>query len=354
MSFAVAVGGATGNVGQEMLRILEQRNFPVESLVPLASPESASAGRTVRFRGIEYPVRSLADFDFSQTDLLFLSTGATNSRETSPRAASQGCFVIDNSSAFRMDPDVPLVVPEVNGEELDRPDRLRKRILPVANCSTIQLVVALKPLHDAAQLRRVVVDTYQAAAGGGRRLLNRLEHEADPREAGRRRLRDQSRGTLNAAGDKPIAFNAVPHIDVFLEDGRTKEEWKMEAESRKILGIPSLRLAATCVRIPVFVGHAEAVHAEFERPISVEDARQLLSAFPGISLIDEPRPGGYATPLDCEGNDPVYVSRVRRDPSVPNGLSLWVVADNIRKGAALNAVQIAEGLVSRKAVAPRR
>jgi aspartate-semialdehyde dehydrogenase len=194
----------------------------------------------------------------------------------------------------------------------------------------------------------------RAAAGGGRCLLNRLEHEADPGAAGRRRLRKQSRETPGAAGEKPIAFNAVLHIDVFLEDGRTKEEWKMEVESRKILGIPSLRLAATCVRIPVFVGHAEAVHAEFERPISVEEARQLLSAFPGISLIDEHRPGGYATPLDCEGNDPVYVSRVRRDPSVPNGLSLWVVADNIRKGAALNAVQIAEALASRKTITPRK
>ena len=354
MSFAVAVGGATGNVGQEMLRILEQRNFPVQSLVPLASPESASAGRTVWFRGAEYPVRALAGFDFSQTYLLFLSTGATNSRETSPRAASQGCLVIDNSSAFRMDPDVPLVVPEVNGEELDCPNRLCKRILPVANCSTIQLVVALKPLHDAAHLRRVVVDTYQAAAGGGRRLLNRLEQEADPGEAGRRRLRERSRETLRAAGDKPIAFNAVPHIDVFLEDGRTKEEWKMEVESRKILGIPSLRIATTCVRVPVFVGHAEAVHAEFERPLPVAEARQLLSAFPGITLIDESRPGGYATPLDCEGNDPVYVSRLRRDPSVQNGLSFWVVADNIRKGAALNAVQMAEALALRNTIRPRR
>jgi len=354
MSFAVAVGGATGNVGQEMLRILEQRDFPVASLVPLASPASASSGRTVRFKGVEYPVRSLVDFDFSETDLLFLSTGATNSRETSPRAASQGCFVIDNSSAFRMDPEVPLVVPEVNGEELDRPDRLHRRILPVANCSTIQLVVALKPLHDAAGIKRVVVDTYQAAAGGGRRLLDRLEHEADPGADGRCQLREQSRMTLGAVGEKPIAFNAVPHIDVFLEDGRTKEEWKMEVESRKILGIPDLQMAATCVRVPVFVGHSEAVHVEFERPLSVTDARQLLSMFPGISLIDENRLGGYATPLDCEGNDPVYVSRVRRDPSVPNGLSLWVVADNIRKGAALNAVQIAEVLASRKALTPRR
>jgi len=360
MSFAVAVGGATGNVGQEMLRVLEQRDFPVASLVPLASPASVSSGRTVCFRGVEYPVRSLADFDFGETDLLFLSTGATNSRETSPRAASQGCFVIDNSSAFRMDPEVPLVVPEVNGEELDRPDRLHKRILPVANCSTIQLVVALKPLHDAARIKRVVVDTYQAAAGGGRRLLDRLEHEADPGTDGRRRLREQSRmthGVGSACGvvaEKPIAFNAVPHIDVFLDDGRTKEEWKMEVESRKILGIPDLQMAATCVRVPVFVGHSEAVHVEFEHPLSVTDARQLLATFPGISLVDENRLGGYATPLDCEGNDPVYVSRVRRDPSVPNGLSLWVVADNIRKGAALNAVQIAEVLASRRLVTPRR
>lgn len=347
MSFTIAVGGATGNVGQQMLRILEQRNFPVARLIPLASPQSAAAGRRVNFRGEEIFVGSLAEHDFSRTDLLFLSTGADNSRTTSPRAASQSCFVIDNSSAFRMDDDVPLVVPEVNADALDRPELLRRRILPVANCSTIQLVVALKPLHDAATIRRVVVDTYQCAAGGGRRLLDRLRAES----ATSLGANGQASGSIGR--DVPIAFNCVPHIDVFRDDGRTKEEWKMEVESRKILGLPDLPLAVTCVRVPVFFGHAEAVHVEFKRPLAVAQARERLAAFPGIELVDEARPGGYATPLACAGTDPVYVSRLRRDPSVDYGLSLWLVADNTRKGAALNAVQIAEALIERGVVQAR-
>lgn len=352
MSYRVAVGGATGNVGQEMLRVLEQRDFPVSSLVPLASEQSASSSRTVQFRGQRLIVQDIAQFDFARADVLFLATGAVNSRETTPRAVARGCVVIDNSSAFRMDPDVPLVVPEVNAYELDRPERVERRIFPVANCSTIQLVVVLKPLHDAARIRRIVVATYQAAAGGGRQLLNRLVSQADPVDLNMRSLFAQARTTLESGGEKPIAFNVVPHIGVFLEDGRTKEEWKMEVETRKIFDDATLAVTATCVRVPVFVGHSEAVHVELERPLSAAAARELLAASPGVKLIDEARPGGYATPLDCAGEDPVFVSRVRSDPGVPYGLSLWIVADNVRKGAALNAVQIAEALASRKLLRP--
>ncbi|HEV2566551.1 MAG TPA: aspartate-semialdehyde dehydrogenase [Microvirga sp.] len=349
MSFQVAVGGATGNVGSEMLRILEQRAFPVDRLVPLAS--AASAGRQVAFRGEALEVRDLATFDFGGIDLLFLSTGGENAKVIAPRAAAAGCVVIDNSSAFRMDPDVPLVVPEVNPQDLDQWSG--RRILPVANCSTIQLVVALKPLHDAAGLRRVVVSTYQSAAGGGRRVLDRLMSQADPVDLNMRALRAEAQRTLEAGGEKPVAFNVVPHIDVFLEDGRTKEEWKMEAESRRILGLPDLPVAATCVRVPVFVGHAEAVFVELERPLGARDARRLLADAPGVRVLDEHRAGGYATPLDAAGTDPVWVSRIREDRTVPHGLHLWIVADNVRKGAALNAVQIAEVLASRTGLPPR-
>ncbi|MFT3850424.1 MAG: aspartate-semialdehyde dehydrogenase [Propionivibrio sp.] len=354
MSFVVAVGGATGNVGREMLRILEQRQFPIASLVPLATKESATAGRAIEFRGERLPVRDLATHDFSGTDLLFMSTGAANSREASPRAAARGCVVIDNSSAFRMDPEVPLIVPEVNGGALAKPGALAKRILPVANCSTIQLVMALKPLHDGARIKRVVVNTYQSASGGGRRLLERLKREADSSDAGIRALSERAKAASSEGGDKPIAFNVVPHIDVFLKDGRTKEEWKMEVETRKILGEESLPVCATCVRVPVMVGHAEAVHVEFEQPLSVAGACERLAAFPGIRIVDSRTLGAYATPLDCAGEDAVFISRIRQDKSVPNGLSLWIVADNIRKGAALNAVQIGEELVRRGLVVPRR
>ncbi len=350
MSFVVAVAGATGNVGQEMLRILEQRRFPITSLVPLATRESAAAGRKIKFRGEDLAVRDLATYDFAHTGFVFMSAGAATSREVSPRAAAQGCIVIDNSSAFRMDPEVPLIVPEINGDLLEQPEALHKRILPVANCSTIQLVMALKPLHDAARIKRIVVDTYQSASGGGRRLLGRLKQEADVADANLRALSNRAKETLERSGDKPIAFNAVPHIDVFLDDGRTKEEWKMEVESRKILGIDDLKICATCVRVPVMVGHAEAVHVEFERHLSVASATELLSSFPGVRVVNGSVSGAYATPLDCAGEDAVFVSRIRNDDSVPHGLSFWVVADNIRKGAALNAVQIAEALIARRVV----
>ncbi|WP_203076049.1 aspartate-semialdehyde dehydrogenase [Falsiroseomonas ponticola] len=339
----VAVGGATGNVGAAMLRVLEERDFPVAEVIPLAS--AASAGRQVPFRGEALAVRDLARFDFHGTDLLLLSTGAANARETAPRAAAAGCIVIDNSSAFRMDPAVPLVVPEVNPDALS--GWAARRILPVANCSTIQLVVALKPLHDAAGLRRVVVSTYQSASGGGRRLMERLLPPAGAATVDMRGLEQEARAALARGGDTPLPFNVVPHIDVFLEDGRTREEWKMEVETRRLLGLPDLPVSATCVRVPVLVAHAEAVTVELERPLPAEAARALLAAAPGIRVVDERRAGGYATPIEVAGRDEVFVSRLREDRALPNGLSLWVVADNVRKGAALNAVQIAEALLRR-------
>jgi len=347
MQYRVGVGGATGNVGREMLQILEQRAFPISSFHALASKQSAQSGRTVRFNAQVWPLKQLSNFDFSQLDLLFLSAGAEVSRDISPRAAAAGCIVIDNSSAFRMEPSVPLVVPEVNGHLLDDFAWQHTGILPVANCSTIQLVMALKPLHDAARVRRVVVSTYQSAAGGGRRMLDRLMSQADPVELNMRDLHAASRAALETGSEKPIAFNVVPHIDIFLKDGRTKEEWKMEVETRRILESPDLPVSATCVRVPVFVGHAEAVHVEFETPLDVSEARALLQRSAGVNVVDERRTGGYITPMDCAGQDAVFVSRIRRDASVPNGLILWIVADNIRKGAALNAVQIAEALIAK-------
>ena len=336
----VAVGGATGIVGGEMLRVLEERAFPSREVSLLAS--ATSAGRTIRFQGRDLPVGDLATFDFTGTDLLLLSTGAANSRETSPRAAAAGCLVIDNSSAFRMDPAVPLVVPEVNPQDLF--GWRERRIMAVANCSTIQLAIALKPLHDATRLKRVVVATYQSVSGGGRRMLDRLLSPLGAAGLYFHSLQAQAKASMAEGGEKPVLFNVIPHIDVFLEDGRTKEEWKMEAETRKILGEPDLPVSATCARVPVLVGHCEAVNVEFEHPLSVEQARAVLLAAPGVVVIDERRGGGYATPLDAAGTDPVYVSRLREDRTVRHGLSFWVVADNVRKGAALNAVQIAEAL----------
>lgn len=340
MSFNVVVGGATGNVGSQMLRILEERAFPVTRLIPLAS--TSSVGKTVMFRGEALEVGNLATFDFSGIDILFLSTGGDNAKITAPRAAAAGCVVIDNSSAFRMDADVPLVVPEVN------PDDLRgwrkRRILPVANCSTIQLAVALKPLHDVAGLKRIVVSTYQSTSGGGKRLVDKLLAQANPSEANRLILQASAMKAAEG-GEKPLAYNVVPHIDVFLEDGRTKEEWKMDSEIRRILNLPDLPVSATCVRVPVIVGHAESVNIEFERPLTADEARRILDKAPGVQVFDEHQSGGYATPLDVAGTDPVWVSRIRVDRSVPFGLNIWIVADNVRKGAALNAVQIAEELL---------
>ena len=335
MGYRVAVVGATGNVGREFLSLLAERKFPADDVVALASEKSA--GRKVSFGEDDtLTVKDLAKFDFKGIDLVLSSPGAKVSAESSPRAAKAGAVVIDNTSYFRMDPDVPLVVPEVN------PDALagyRKRgIIANPNCSTIQMVVALKPLHDLARIRRVVVATYQSVSGAGKEAMDELFNQTRGIFVNEPAHRHQKKFT------KQIAFNVIPHIDVFMEDGATKEEWKMAAETRKILD-PDIKVIATCVRVPVFVGHAEAVTVEFERPITVEAAQAALREAPGVSVIDYRADEGYVTPVECVGEDAVYVSRLRKDPTVENGLSFWCVSDNLRKGAALNAVQIAEALV---------
>jgi aspartate-semialdehyde dehydrogenase len=333
MGYKVAVIGATGNVGREVLSILAERNFPADEVVALASERSV--GKVVSFGEKDtLKVRDLAKFDFRGIDIALSSPGAKISAVHSPRAGQAGTVVIDNTSQFRMDPDVPLVVPEVN------PDAIagygRKNIIANPNCSTIQMVTALKPLHEVAHIRRVVVSTYQSTSGAGKEAMDELF--------------GQTRGIyVNDAVEpkkfsKQIAFNVIPHIDVFMEDGSTKEEWKMVVETKKILD-PSIKVHATCVRVPTFVGHAEAVNIEFDMPIDDEQAREVLSRAPGILVVDRREPGGYVTPQEIAGDDAVYVSRIRVDPTIENGLSLWIVSDNLRKGAALNAVQIAEELV---------
>ena len=333
MGYKIAVVGATGAVGREVLTTLAEREFPVDELVPLASERSA--GREISFGEDEVlKVRDLASFDFKGTDIVLSSPGAKVSAVFSPLAARTGAIVIDNTSHFRMDPDVPLVVPEVN------PDAIagygRRNIIANPNCSTIQMVVALKPLHEIARIARIVVATYQSTSGGGKDKMDELFN--------------QTRGVFVNDPIKPevftkqIAFNVIPHIDVFMEDGSTKEEWKMAAETKKILD-PAIKVAATCVRVPVFIGHGEAINIEFESPIDEDEAREALRAAPGITLIDHRHDEGYVTPVECVGEDAVYVSRLRGDPTVEYGLSMWVVSDNLRKGAALNAVQIAEKLV---------
>ncbi len=333
MGYKVAVVGATGAVGGEMLNILAERDFPVDEMVALAS--RASAGKEVSFGDKDIlKVRPLEGFDFEGTDLGLFSPGAAVSKTHAPRAAAAGCIVIDNTSQFRMDADVPLIVPEVNREALEG---FRERnIIANPNCSTIQMVMALKPLHDLALVRRVVVATYQSVSGAGREAMDELF--------------DQTKGIYETRSPEPkhfpkqIAFNLIPQIDVFLDDGSSREEWKMAVETKKILD-PAIEVAATCVRCPVFVGHALALNVEFEHEISVEDARGALFEFEGLLLVDDPASGEYITPVECVGEYAVFVSRVRRDPTLPHGLQMWVVADNLRKGAALNAVQIAEALV---------
>ena len=334
MGFKIAVVGATGNVGREMLNILHERTFPADEVVPLASPRSA--GRDAMYGEKTLKVKALDTFDFSTVDIALFSAGGDVSRKWGPVAAQAGCVVIDNSSAFRMDPDVPLVVPEVNPGDLAGYDQ--RNIIANPNCSTAQLVVALKPLHDRAKIKRVVVATYQSPSGGGREAMDELfiqtkgiyvNDQPSPREF-----------------PKQIAFNVIPEIDVFMDDGDTKEEWKMTAETKKILD-PAIKLTATCVRVPTFVGHAEAVNIEFERPIDDDEARDILREAPGCMVVDKREPGGYITPVECVGEYATFISRIRVDPTVENGLNVWVVSDNLRKGAALNAVQIAETLVSR-------
>jgi aspartate-semialdehyde dehydrogenase len=333
MGYRVAVAGATGNVGREILEILAERRFPVDEVIPLASERSA--GTTVEFAGEDLVVRKLDDFDFRGVDIGLFSPGAAVSAIHAPRAAAAGCVVIDNTSRFRMEPDIPLVVPEVNPQAIA--GHAKRNIIANPNCSTIQMVVALKPLHDLARIRRVVVATYQSTSGAGK--------------AGMDELFEQTRGIFanepmeRKKFTKQIAFNVIPHIDVFMEDGSTKEEWKMVTETQKILD-PRIAVIATCVRVPTFIGHAEAVHVEFESAIDEAAARAALEKAPGVSVVDHRANEGYVTPVECAGEDKVFVSRLRTDPTVKHGLALWVVSDNLRKGAALNTVQIGEALIA--------
>jgi aspartate-semialdehyde dehydrogenase len=334
MGYRIAIVGATGNVGREMLNILAEREFPVDELIPLASRRSQ--GVEVSFGDKTLKCQTLENFDFSKTDICLMSAGGSISTEWSPKIAAQGAIVIDNSSAWRYDADVPLIVPEVNADALG--GYTKKGIIANPNCSTAQLVVALKPLHDAATIKRVVVATYQSVSGAGKDAMDELwnqtkgifvNDEPEPKKFSKR-----------------IAFNVIPHIDVFMDDGYTKEEWKVMAETKKILD-PKIKLTCTAVRVPVFVGHSEAVNIEFEKPISADEARDILREAPGILVIDKREAGGYITPYEATGDDATFVSRIREDFTVENGLSMWVVSDNLRKGAALNAVQIAESLINR-------
>ncbi|MEI6985145.1 MAG: aspartate-semialdehyde dehydrogenase [Rhodospirillaceae bacterium] len=333
MGYKIAVIGATGNVGREMLATLAARKFPATEVIALASDRSVGVELSYG-EDVVLKVRDLENYDFNGTDIAFSSPGASVSAKYSPKAAAAGCVVIDNTSHFRMDPDVPLVVPEVNPGALAG---FRKRnIIANPNCSTIQLVVALKPLHDLATIKRVVVSTYQSVSGAGRDGMDELFNQTraiyvnDPIE--------------RTKFTKQIAFNIIPHIDVFLDDGSTKEEWKMVVETKKILD-PAIMVTATCVRVPVFIGHSESVNLEFAKPITADEAREALRRARGITVIDHRADEGYVTPVEATGDDPVFVSRIREDYTVENGLNLWVVSDNLRKGAALNTVQIAELLI---------
>ncbi|MCB2102708.1 MAG: aspartate-semialdehyde dehydrogenase [Rhodobacterales bacterium] len=334
MGFKVAVVGATGNVGREMLQILDQRDFPADEVVALASERSV--GREVSMgEDRVLKIHDLATYDFKGTDIVLSSPGAKVSAQFAPRAAEAGAVVVDNTSYFRMDPDVPLVVPEVNPQAIA--GYTKRGIIANPNCSTIQMVVALKPLHDVARIKRVVVSTYQSTSGGGKEAMDELFNQT------RGIYANEPPHTYQSKFTKQIAFNVIPHIDVFMDDGSTKEEWKMGVETRKILD-PDIKVTATCVRAPIFIGHAEAVNLEFEKPLDEDKARDILRNAPGVVVVDHRADEGYVTPVECAGEDPVYVSRIRRDPTVENGLNLWIVADNLRKGAALNTVQIAEEL----------
>ena len=333
VGYRVAVVGATGAVGREILKTLAERNFPIKEVVAVASPRSA--GQELSFGDKQVlKVRNLETFDFAGWDIALFSPSASVSAIYAPRAAAAGCLVIDNTSQFRMEHDVPLVVPEVNPQALSR---IRRGIVANPNCSTIQMVVALKPLHDRMPIKRIVVSTYQSVSGAGKDGMDELWSQSramyvnDPVKA--------------QEFTKQIAFNCIPHIDRFMEDGSTKEEWKMAVETRKILG-PDILVAATCVRVPVFIGHSEALAVEFTGPMGVSEARALLREAPGVVVQDSRDDAGYTTPIDCVGEDATYVSRIRKDPTVEHGLMLWVVSDNLRKGAALNAVQIAETIVA--------
>jgi len=341
MGYKVAVVGATGNVGREMLDILAERNFPADEVVAVASRRSQ--GVECSFGDKTLKVKAIDHFDFSDVDICLMSAGGAVSKEWSPKIAAQGAVVIDNSSAWRMDPDVPLIVPEVNADAIA--GFTKKNIIANPNCSTAQLVVALKPLHDKAKIKRVVVATYQSVSGAGKDAMDELF--------------SQSKAVFTLGEietkkfSKRIAFNVIPHIDVFMEDGYTKEEWKMMVETKKILD-PNIKLSATCVRVPVFVGHSESINIEFENPITADEARDVLRNAPGCLVIDKHEDGGYVTPYECVGEDATYISRIREDCTIENGLQMWVVSDNLRKGAALNAVQIAECLINRKLIQAKR
>jgi aspartate-semialdehyde dehydrogenase len=341
MGYKVAVVGATGNVGREMLGILAERTFPADEVVALASRRSQ--GTEVSYGDATLKVKALENFDFTDVDICLMSAGSAVSKDWSPRIAAKGAVVIDNSSCWRYDSDVPLVVPEVNADAVA--GFRRKGIIANPNCSTAQLVVALKPLHDRAKIKRVVVSTYQSVSGTGRDAMDELftqtraVYVTDPIEPKKY--------------PKRIAFNVIPQCDVFMEDGYTKEEWKMMAETKKMID-PKIKLTATCVRVPVFIGHSEAVNIEFEEPLSADEAREILRDAPGCLVVDKREPGGYVTPVECAGEDATYISRIREDPTVENGLAMWVVADNLRKGAALNAIQIAEALINRKLIVAKK
>src|SRR5712672_1017280 len=341
MGFKVAVVGATGNVGREMLDILAERRFPADEVVALASRKSM--GVEVSYGDKTLKCKALDHYDFSDVDICLMSAGGEVSKEWSPKIGAQGAVVIDNSSAWRMDPDVPLIVPEVNAAAIE--GFRKKNIIANPNCSTAQLVVALKPLHDKARIKRVVVSTYQSVSGAGKEAMDELFTQTK---------------AVFTVGEiqsrkfpKRIAFNIIPQIDVFMEDGYTREEWKMMAETKKILD-PKIKLTATCVRVPVFIGHAESVNVEFEQPITVAEAHDILRKAPGCLVVDKHEPGGYVTPYECAGEDATYISRVREDATVENGLTFWCVSDNLRKGAALNAIQIAECLINRKLISAKK
>jgi aspartate-semialdehyde dehydrogenase len=341
MGYKVAVVGATGSVGREMLNILAEREFPADKVVALASRRST--GVEVSYGDKVLKVKALDQYDFSDVDICLMSAGGAVSKEHSPKIAAQGAVVIDNSSTWRMDPDVPLIVPEVNADAIA--GFRKKGIIANPNCSTSQLVVALKPLHDRVRVKRVVVATYQSVSGAGKDAMDELFSQTKAVFT----LEDMESKKF----PKRIAFNLIPQIDVFMEDGFTKEEWKMVAETKKILD-PKIKLVATCVRVPVFIGHSEAVNIEFEQPLSADEARDILRNAPGCIVIDKHEPGGYVTPHESAGEDATYISRIRTDPTVDNGLVMWIVADNLRKGAALNAVQIAESLINRKLIQAKK
>ena len=336
--YNVAIAGATGNVGREIIQILEDKNFPVDQLFLLAS--SRSKGQTIEFRGEQLIVEDLAEFDFSKAHLGLFSPGGKISAEYAPKAAKAGCLVIDNTSYFRMNKDVPLIVPEVNASDLEDffNNDERSNIIANPNCSTIQMVVALKPLHDQAIINRVVVSTYQSVSGAGKDAMDELFNQTQNIYANKNIEKNKF--------TKQIAFNVIPHIDTFVDNGNTKEEEKMINETKKILD-EGIKVSATCVRVPVFISHAESINVEFDSPLSESEATELLKKFDGVSVIDFRKDEGYVTPVEAAGEDKVYVSRIRNDTSVDNGLNLWVVADNLRKGAALNAVQIAELVISK-------